>query len=141
MVGIIMKDMFGTDLKVGDNVVLVASAGSRHFERAVITEVTPDSVKMIFSGEGSIYRSRGGRKSGGTSRTTVPEVKVMICNSNSGAEVTVYKSERSRFEKDLKSKQSQLDTALKRVSELREENTLLRAEVEEIHSRFDILDL
>ena len=140
MVGLIMKDMFGTEIKVGDNIVLVASAGGRRFERAGIIEVNPGNVKMLFSGNNTCRFGRG-KKSGEISISIVPEDKVMICSSNSGAEVNIYNLERVRFEKEIKINKSKLDTALKSVDDLLKENALLQAEVEKIHNRFDILDL
>ena len=141
MVGFVMamKDMFGTEIKVGDDVVFAKSFGDREFERATVCEVNDNGVKMLFLGKGSSHWSV--KKNGDKGTTKVPDRKIIICSSRSGEEADVYTSNYRIFEKELKKVKSRLDNSIKREDKLKEENKVLTAAVEKINNRFDILDL
>jgi len=139
-----MKDILGKNIEVGDHVVYIQSAAKRNFEEAMVTESEDFYIKIEYTGTGSETKSWVRRKKQGEkSKLTVTDKKIFVLDSNyySSSNKDIYLEEIERFKKEEKKLQDSLAKVLEREAKLIEKNNLLAAEVNKIHSRFDILDL
>ncbi len=138
-----MKDILGKDIRLGDHVVYIQCAANKNFEEAVVVEENDNFIRIEYSGMGSETKSWVKKKKHGEkSRLTVTDKKIIILDSDGDISAkNIYSSTIQRFEKEIKNIKSQLDISLKRERTLMERNDILQAEVDKIHSRFDILDI
>ena len=136
-----MKDIFQQDIAVGDYVIYIISAHNRHFEKAIVLESEDEFVKIEYLGISSNDSSWRKKEKGKKGRLTATEKKVFIINSGTSDEKNVYLDSKKKFDDVLKKVKRELMRTKKRETDLLIENKLLKAEVDKIHHRFDILDL
>lgn len=136
-----MKDIFQQDIEVGDYVIYIISAHNRHFEKAIVVESEEKFVKIEYLGMSSNDSSWRKKEKGKKGRLTATEKKVFVVNSEPSDEKNVYLDGKKRFDDSLKKVNRELMATIKRETDLLKENKELRAEVNKIHDRFDILDL
>ncbi len=135
-----MKDLFGEKIEVGDYVLYMISASSRHFEKGIIVESEEEFVKIEYLGESTVqlcYRRQKGKKG----RLTATDKKVIVIGSGSMEDRNIYEEARKRFEEETRKVKSKLTKALQMVNDFAGKNELLQAEVEKINNPWDILDL
>ena len=139
----LMKDILGKEIKLGDHVVYIQCAANKNFEEAIVIENNNSFIKIEYSGMGSETKSWVKKKKHGEkSRLTVTNKKIIILNANYFAvDRDIYQEKIERIEKEMKSIKKQLNVSLKRERTLMDRNDILQAEVDKIHSRFDILDI
>lgn len=136
-----MKDVFQHDIEVGDYIVYIISANKRHFEKAIVIQSEYGFIKIEYIGVSSYDSSSRKKEKGKKGRLTATEKKVMIINSEPSDEKNVYLDGKKRFDEALKKVKRELMATIKRETDYLKENKELRAEVDKIHGRFDILDL
>jgi len=113
-----MRDIFDKEIKVGDRVLYFTHGTSAFCERATVIEINDYHLILEFSGgcsQGEGGQSRA-RPDGSKSRkitAAASKIQIIMTEEN--------------FRKELK--------------DLKRENEKLQAEVEKIHSRFDIMEL
>ena len=139
----IMKDMFGKDIEVGDYVIYSKAFTSKHYEKAVVVESNDKFVRIEYLGVSTYplqqYRMVKGKKS----RLTKPEKRIMVCDQVTSVDgkKDVYQNEIERLKEEIKQMYSKLAKSLKRETDLILDNKKLQLEVDKIYDRFDILDL
>lgn len=136
-----MKDIFQHDITVGDYVIYIISAHKRHFEKAIVVESEEEFIKIEYLGWSSNDSSWRKKEKGKKGRLTATEKKIIILNSDPSDEKTIYMDGKKRFDEALKKVKRELMATIKRETDLLKENKLLKAEVDKIYDRFDILDL
>ena len=139
-----MKDIFGKEIEVGDYVVYIISADSKHLEKAIVTDSEETFIKIEYLGICSsnfLHLSCYTKDQGQKSRLTVTEKKILVINSEDNEEKDIYKEGREKFKTQLTNIQQSLTQALKREDDLKVKNRLLQVEVNKINNRFEILDL
>jgi hypothetical protein len=143
-----MKDIFGNSIKVGDNIAFIQSAASRTYEKAIVAEITDNHLKIEYLGIRSCCSKswNSKKKIGDKSKLTATESKVIILNSGYDASSyslgrDIYQEEKDRLQIEIELIKTKLGASVKENKKLMEKNRLLLAEVDKIHSRFDILDL
>jgi len=140
-----MKDMLGKDIRVGQQVMYAKSLERRIFEEALVTESEDNFIKIQYVGRGSSkHKWTEMKKEGDKSKLTQTEKKIIILNDFSSldeGQLNLLGMEREKFKETEKALRKSLHEALEIGNDLREQCRLLQAEVNKIHSRFEILDL
>ncbi len=133
-----MKDIRGRDIEVGDHVVYIRSISDRNFEEGIITVCKDDCVQIDYMGDGngvSATKTRRGRIT-----ATTKKIIVLNISSSPSEAVEIFNQERKRFESELKKIKAKMKKVLEVGEALATENELLRAEVNKIQGRWQILD-
>lgn len=133
-----MKDIRGIDIKVGDHVVYIRSISDRNFEEGIIAVCKDGYVGIDYIGYGNgvdAVKTRRGKITATAKRILV----LNVCSPRTSA-VEIYNQERKRFESEIKKIKLKLTKVLEAGEALATENELLRAEVNKVHNRWDILD-
>jgi len=138
-----MKDIFGKDIKVGDYIIYIQSFDCKHLEKAIVVESEETFVKIEYLGVSTYPLKEYCKQQGKKGRITSTDKKVIVINAedNENTVIDTYRKEKDRFDEEIKKIKSKLTNAMKREKLLLKKNESLQAEVEKIHSRFDILDL
>ena len=77
-----MKDIFDREINVGDVVVYMISAHERHFEEAVVTNVSDKHVTVEYTGLGCTNRAwRDLKQKGNRSKTKDSRSKLILLQS------------------------------------------------------------
>ena len=122
-----MKDIKGIEIKIGQYVFYFRNrAGRIGVEEAEVVGVSDRSIKLEFYGN-----NKYGKKKGQRSNVFNTTSYIFILNKDHEKERRALVSQILELRRALVSQ----------IQELTRENKGLRAEVEKIHSRFDILDL
>jgi hypothetical protein len=136
------KDMFGTEIKVGDFVIYAQAYYAKHFEKAIVIASESDFIRVEYVGDSSYSVKQYCKKRGKKSKLTATDKRIIVMGSATiDKDTDVYQNERKRFDKEKKALQAKILKSHGREKKLVEDNKLLQLEVDKIHDRFDILDL
>lgn len=139
------KDLMGKEFKIGDHILYFKSWANKDIEEAIVIQCDEKCVKVEHFGKGSPRRNRWQvkKEAGKKSRLTATDKNTIIISSDeiSDEDRNVFEEASSTLMGDIKRLERKLKKSLQREQALIEENELLQAEVEKIHSRYNILDL
>jgi hypothetical protein len=136
-----MKDIFGEEIKLGQNVIYIQSKISSHFEKAAVVECGDDFIRILYLGVSSYPVKQYCKIKGKKGRITATEKRIAIMEYGAYDNKKVHGDITKRFHETVEKIEKKLQRSLKIERKLIEENKELRAEVNKIHDRFDILDL
>jgi len=136
-----MKDMFGAEIEVGNQVIYAKAFSSQHLEKAIVVEKGKNFIKIEYLGISTYPIKQYCKAKGDKGRITATEKRIVILNSDNIVIDNVYKMENEKLYKVIKSIEAKVLRSYDREKKLIEEKKILQAEVDKIHDRFDILDL
>ena len=136
-----MKDIFGEDIKLGQNVIYIKAKSSNHFEKAVVVECGKNFIKIKYHGVSSYPVKQYCKVKGKIGRITATHNRIAVMEYGAYDNKAVHGDITKRFHDTIEKIEKKLQKSLKTERKLIEENKELREEVNKIHDRFDILDL
>jgi len=141
----VFKDLLGKELRVGDHIVYIQSWADKNIEEAIVTQCNEECVRVEYLGRGSPPKYQWNRKKakGKKSRFTATDKKVIIMAADGMDEGdrSVFNIAMDHIAKEVKKAEAKLLKAAKEKIDLLEEIEILQAEVDKVHSRWNILDL
>jgi len=136
-----MKDIFGDEIKLGQNVIYIQSKSSNHFEKAAVVECGDGFIRIQYLGVSSYHNKQYCKVRGKKGRITATDKRIAIMEYGTYDNKKVHGDITKRFHDTIAKVEKKLQKSLKMERKLIEENKELRAEANKIHDRFDILDL
>lgn len=140
-----LKDICGKEIRTGDHIIYVKSWGNKDIEEAIVTICEKEFIRVEYLGKGSppMYYWRKKKAAGEKSTFTATEKKVIIITSDSldDSGRNAFNKERDRLKDVIKTLNTHVEKAVKKEKSLLSKIEVLQAEVDKIHSRWNILDL
>ncbi len=139
------KDLLGKEIRAGDHIIYIQSWADKNIEEAIVTKCEEEFIRVEYLGKGSPPKYQWNHKKplGKQSRFTSTDKKIIIMTSEtmSLGDRNIFDEVRKDLEKDILKLKTKLMKSSAKEASLLKKIELLQAEVDKIHSRWNILDL